>query len=459
MNFQNIRRLYFIGIGGSSMNSLAQIMSLRGYAVSGSDAQESYTTDMLIGKGIKVYIGHSEDNIRNEAPEVVVRSEAISETNPEIMWAEKNGVPVVRRAELLGFILDGYKKTIGVAGTHGKTTTTSMITSIFINADTDPSAIIGGKMTDIGSSYLIGSEELCIFESCEYKESFKFFRSDISVILNIAQDHMEYFKTLDNLIKAFSEYTKNVKPNGTLVINADDPNSLNMLERSGYSGKIVTFGLANGHFRANNIVLENGLPSFDLIFEEKDVCNIKLKIPGEHNIKNALAAAAAAYAYGLDFEMIKKGLESFSGVARRFEYHCKVNGAIIADDYGHHPDAYRAVFKTARQLGFKRIIAIHQPHTFSRTKMFMDEFVDVLSGVDKVFVLPIFAARETNDEYNIYAEDVVNKLPNGEYVESFEKVAQRVKETAQPGDIFITLGCGDVNKAAILISKLYGMPL
>ena len=227
---------------------------------------------------------------------------------------------------------------------------------------------------------------------------------------------------------------------------------------NGYEGKTVSFGLEKGRFHAKNISMDKGCGVFDLFDGENMLGTVRLAVPGAHNVKNALAAAAACTVYGLDADTVIRGLCAYSGAERRFEYHCIVNGAVIADDYGHHPDAYKVTFDTARAVGFKRIIAIHQPHTFSRTKMLMDDFVSVLSTVDHVLVAPIYAARETNDLYNIYAEDVVSRLPNGEYCESFDKIADRVFEMAQEGDLFITLGCGDIYKAAkIMINKMKEM--
>ena len=458
---QTAKKLHFMGIGGSSMSSLAQIAKRRGYTVSGSDMQTSKATEQLQNLGISVHIGQIADNIDQEKPDAVIMTDAIAPTNPERLRTEELQIPLYRRAEFLGEILDGYKTTVGIAGTHGKTTTSSMVTALFLSAKKDPSAIIGGHMNLIGASYRLGGkEDLCIFESCEFKESFRFFRPDVSIILNIGEDHMEYFKTLDNVILAFQNYLKNIKPGGTLVTNAEDENVKKMLE--GYDGNLLLFGLNNGHFRAENITLNQGLPVFDLYYhpendEKKEYFGkVELSVPGRHNVLNALASAAAGYTLGLTKEEIVQGLATYNGAGRRFEYHCTINGAIIADDYGHHPDAYKVTFKTARDLGFKRIIAIHQPHTFSRTKMLMDEFVEVLSTVDKVLIPPIYPARETNDDYNIYAQDVVARLDNAEFMEDFEHIADRVKELAQPGDLFITLGCGDINKAAILTTKKYG---
>lgn len=455
------KKLHFMGIGGSSVSSLAQIALRRGYTVSGSDMQESATIDKLRFLGISIRIGQVAENIDEESPDAVIMTDAISPDNPELKRAQELAIPVFRRAEFLGKILDGYRTTIGIAGTHGKTTTSSMITAILLTANADPSAIVGGHINLINSSYRLGkSDNLCVFESCEFKESFRFFRSDISVILNIGEDHMEYFKTRENVVNAFRNYLGNIKPGGTLITNAEDENVAEMLK--GYEGKTLLFGRYHGHFRPSKIELKHGLPSFDLNYHPRndghsEYCGrVELSVPGQHNIYNALAAAAACYACGLTFEQIIEGLHAYNGAGRRFEYHCTVNGAVVADDYAHHPDAYDVTFKTARDLGFKRIIAIHQPHTFSRTKMMMNEFVDVLSKVDHVLVTPIYAARETNDDYNIYAEDVVRRLPNAEFVPDFDAVADRIKELARPGDLFITLGCGDIYKAAILTSKKYG---
>ena len=455
MILDNIKKLYFIGIGGSSMSSLAEILKRRGYIVSGSDMQQGEAINSLKKAGINLYIGHDADNVKEEAPEIIIKTDAIADNNPEIVYAKEHNIPIFRRAELLGAILDDYLYTIGVAGTHGKTTTTSMITSIFMAAGEDPSALIGGHMKLIDASYRIGKKnKYCIFESCEFKESFLYFRADVSVILNIAKDHMEYFKTLDNLINSFRKYLDNTRELGIVVANAEDENSTKMLET--YTGTVFTFGLDKGDFTTKNIKLDKGFPEFDIHFGGEFYGHVKLAVPGRHNVKNALAAITASYISGLDKESIIKGINQYNGAGRRFEYHCTINGAVIADDYGHHPDAYKVTFQTARDLGFKRIIAIHQPHTFSRTKILMEEFVSVLGTVDKVLIPPIYPARETNDQYNVCSEDIVAKLPNSEYMKDFEQIADRIKQLAQPGDLFITLGCGDIYKAAKLTAKKYG---
>lgn len=458
MNLDGINKVYFMGIGGSSMSSLAEILLLRGYTVAGSDMQECHTVDHLRSKGIDVTVGQKAENVEKFNPDIIIKTDAIMDSNPELQYAKSHNIPVYRRAELLGFIIDGYKNAIGVAGTHGKTTTTSMITSVFLTANKDASSIIGGHMKRIDSSYYVGkTDDECIFESCEYKSSYLHFRPSISVVLNIAEDHMEYFKTLDNLINTFKKYLLNTREGGYVVTNAENENCKRMLE--GYNGKVVTFGFDKGDFTAKDIVINHGLPSFKIMYKNEEFASVSLSVPGKHNIINSLAAAAACHLAGISAEDIAAGLHDYNGTGRRFEYHCKINGAIVADDYAHHPDAYRATFNTARDLGFKRIIAIHQPHTFSRTKMLMDDFVEVLSTVDKVLIPPIYAARETNDDYHIYAQDIVARLDNAEFVPDFDAIADRIKELAQPGDLFITLGCGDIYKAAELTAKKYGEEL
>lgn len=449
------KKIYFIGIGGSSMSSLAEIMHRRGYDVSGSDMQPSHYVEHLEKVGVKCYIGQKKENVLAENPDVIIKTDAIADTNPEIAAAAEKNIPVFRRAVLLGYILDGYKTTVGVAGTHGKTTTSSMITSIMTEAVAEPSAIIGGHMKRSDSSFLAGSDEVCVFESCEYKESYLHFRPTVSVITNIAEDHMEYFKTLDNLLASFRNYLDNTRPDGTVILNAENENSAKMLSLRPYGGKVLTFGFDKGDFHTENLTCDCGLYSFDVVFSGGRQ-HISLSVPGKHNVANATAAFAAATVYGIPPEKIADGLKKFTGVGRRFEYYCKVNGAIIADDYAHHPDAYKVTLDTARSLGFKRVIAIHQPHTFSRTKMLMNEFVDVLGKFDHVIVTPIYAARETNDNYNIYAEDVVAKLSNAEYIADYTSVAHRVKQMARPGDLFITLSCGDIYRCAEEITRLYG---
>ena len=454
MTLEGVKKVYLAGIGGSSMSSLAEILYNRGFSVCGSDMQTSATTDRLSSLGIKVYIGHSENNVKNEMPDVIVRTDAVMENNPEISYALQVGIPVHRRAELLGLILDGYKAPIGVAGTHGKTTTSGMIASVIAASGADYSAIIGGKVKQLESSYIIGREDnYCVFESCEYKDSYHSFKPFVSVILNIAEDHMEYFKTLENLISSFKKYLRNTKEGGTVVYNAECENSLTMIDD--YKGQKVSYGIVRGEVTASDIFSRNGLYGFTVMYHGEKFCDVSLSVPGEHNVKNALAAAAAAIVLGISPEAVSKGLHDFAGTKRRFEYHCTVNGAVIADDYAHHPDAYEVTFKTARELGFKRVIAIHQPHTFSRTKMLMNDFAKVLSQVDHVIVSPIYAARETNDQYNVYAEDLVALLPNAEYQPDFEHIADRVKAMAQPGDLFITLGCGNIYLAAELITRKY----
>ena len=448
-NLKKYNKLHFIGVGGSGMFPLVQILHSQGHTISGSDNNPGDTIDQERAMGVDVTIGHSAENLKDT--QAVVYSAAIMQDNVELVAARERGIPTIERSEMLGLITRRYNNCVCVSGTHGKTTTTSMLTHLMLAADLDPSAVIGGKLNAINGSGRAGNSETMVVEACEYVDTFLHLFPNVSVILNIDEDHMEYFKTRENLINSFKKYLKNTKPGGTVVYNAEDEASLEMID--GYDGNTVSFGLEKGRFHAKNISMDKGCGVFDLFDGENMLGTVRLAVPGAHNVKNALAAAAACTVYGFGADTVIKGLCAYSGAERRFEYHCTVNGAVIADDYGHHPDAYKVTFDTARAVGFKRIIAIHQPHTFSRTKMLMDDFVSVLSTVDHVLVAPIYAARETNDLYNIYAEDVVSRLPNGEYCESFDKIADRVFEMAREGDLFITLGCGDIYKAAKLITK------
>jgi len=359
---------------------------------------------------------------------------------------------------VLGALLAEFDCPIGVAGTNGKTTASSMLASVFTAARKDTSFIIGGTVKQFSSGWRYGeSRGFCIFESCEFRSSFLNFFPKISLILNISEDHMEYFKTRENLIGEFKKYVANTPSDGTVVYNCECEAS--RIAVSDFSGRKVTFGEKEGDFTFTAVSLENGLYSADILKNGEFFCRARLRVPGRHNLLNAVAAAAVADAAGLDPSAVEGGLSSYEGALRRFEYHCEINGAVVADDYGHHPDAYAVTFKAARDLGFKRIIAVHQPHTYSRTRMLMNEFADVLSSVDKVLVTPIYAARETNEEYNVSSEELVALLPNAELVPDFDAVADRIKELAQPGDLFITLGCGDIYKAARLTARKYGEKL
>ena len=453
MTLDGVKKVYLAGIGGSSMSSLAEILFNRGYSVSGSDMQNSATTERLSSLGIKVYIGHSEDNIKNECPEVIIRTDAVQENNPEIAYALQMGIPVHRRAELLGMILDGYKTPVGVAGTHGKTTTSGMIASIIAASGTDYSAIIGGKVKQLDSSYIIGREDnVCVFESCEYKDSFLSFFPSIAVILNAEYDHADYFKDFDAYIASFKKYLDHAR-GGAACVNFDSEGAV--LASDGYCGELYSYGIENKNARiiAENITFTNGRPEFDIIFDKKFFAHVKLSVFGMHNVYNTLASAGVALACGItDGEAFASSAHSFAGIKRRFEYRMSLNGAEIYDDYAHHPTEITATLSAARKICKGKLTVVFQPHTYSRTAALLDDFASSLENCDEAVIADIYPARET-DTLGMSAELLAGKIPKGKYVGGFEKTAEYIKSIAAPDDTVIIMGAGDVNKIIDILSS------
>lgn len=436
-----VKRIHLVGIGGVSMSGLAAVLKHNGYEVSGSDIKEGEVIERLRRNDIKVYIGHSPDNLHNT--ELLVHTAAAKEDNPEIAAARRYGIPVFERASLLGAVMRKYHCPIGVAGTHGKTTTTSMISSILLSAGKDPTVMVGGDLSLIGGNLHIGHGDYFVFESCEYVDSFLSFYPKISVILNIDEDHLDYFKDLNAIITSFKKYTNNTQNGGTLIINEEDENSKSL--KYDYNGKILTFGAKIGDFHAENIKYNNKLPEFDVISPEGIYAHIKLRVFGEHNIKNGVAACAAAYSAGIGGEIAAKGLYAFTGTGRRFEMIGEKGGITVIDDYAHHPTEIEATLKTAMTLGFKRVVCVFQPHTFTRTKALFKEFVEALSIPDKTILADIYPARE-EDIYNISSKDLADKIKNSSYLGSFDNITGYLKENLKEGDLLITMGAGDIYK-------------
>jgi UDP-N-acetylmuramate--alanine ligase len=458
---QTQKRIHMIGIGGSGMYPLAQILHSRGYSLTGSDNNETDTVEAVRSMGISVVMGHKQacaavfhggdPTIR--LPDLVVRSAAIKDDNPEIIAAREQNITVMERSELLGLITAQYDKAICVSGTHGKTTVSSMLTYIFLTAGVDASAVIGGKLKILdGGSGRTGSSDVMICEACEYSDTFLQLRPDVSVILNINCDHLEYFKTMENLVLSFTKFCNITSK--TLVINADDENTVLAVKNSDFSGRIVTFGWSEtSDFYPANI---DGR-SFDLMYGGDFLVRIKLNVPGEHNILNAVAACSTAYNVGVSEAALAKGLESFTGAGRRFEVLSCINGITVVDDYAHHPTEITATLRAAKSMNFKRLWAVHQPFTYSRTKSMLDEFALSLSIADRVTLTEIMGGRETNN-FDVSTKDLsalISKHKGCEWFATFEEVAEQVASNAQDGDLIITLGCGDVNKVAkIIVEKL-----
>lgn len=446
------KHIHFIGIGGSGMYPLAQILHSKGYYLTGSDNNETSTLEAVRSMGIPVTLGQKAENI--EGADCIVFSAAIMEDNPELIAAreaEKKGVKLAERAELLGLVTDQFSKAFCVSGTHGKTTASSMLTSILLAADVDPSAVIGGKLRAIGGSGRAGKSEYMVCEACEFKDTFLHLFPNISIILNIDEDHMDYFKTMDNLKNSFAKFCG--LTTDLIIADGDDANVREVLKKCKTSAKIITFGETefNNFFPTNIKKISDFhwrfvLWHIDTNIDE-ELCVIDIHVPGKHNVYNAVAAAAAAYSAGISIDAIQKGLSDFTGAMRRFEKLAEVNGVTFVDDYGHHPAEITATLKTAKNMQFKRVWVVHQPFTYSRTAMLLDDFAAALSIADKVVLTEIMGGREKNT-YNIYSKDLAEKIDGCVWFPTFEETARYVVDNVQSGDLVITTSCGDVYKVA-----------
>lgn len=457
------KHIHFIGIGGSGMYPLAQILHSDGYYLTGSDNNETETLEAVRKMGIPVFLGQKAQNI--EGADLIVHTAAIMADNPELIAAKASGVTVLERSSLLGIITSWYDNAICVSGTHGKTTTTSMITQILYTAKVDLSAFIGGKLPCIGGSGLAGKSDIMICEACEFVDTFLKLYPDCAVILNIDEDHLDYFKNLDNIIKSFHKFSEMATK--SLIVNGDDQNTLKAIE--GISGKeIITFGLdSKNDYYAKDITKISGMETEYTLMHKKEVLGkIKLHVAGMHNIMNSLAAVASAFYAGASFEDIKQGLSDFRGAGRRFELIGKARGVTIADDYAHHPTELSVTLQASMEMGYNRVWAVFQPFTFSRTAMLLDDFIKALSIPDIAILTDIMGSREKNT-YNIYTRNLGEKIKecvffpqdeSTEYTderkyENFNQVCDYVCENAEDGDLVITLGCGDVYKVAKMIYK------
>ena len=433
-------RAHLVGIGGVSMAPLAEVLHGAGLTITGSDMRESGTVEHLRSLGIPVSIGQSAENLGDA--QLVIRTAAAHDDNPEISGARARGIPVFERAQAWGAIMRQYKNALCVSGTHGKTTTTSMCTHIIMAAGLDPTVMIGGTLPLLGAGHRVGHGDTIILESCEYCNSFLSFFPTIAVILNVDADHLDFFKDLQDVEKSFRAFADLVPRNtGLIVANADDANTMTTLR--GEERPILTFGLAKGDVHAAGLTYENGLPSFDIIHEGTPFAHITLQVPGEHNVRNALAAAASCISLGVEASAVEKGLAAFRGAGRRFEKKGSCNGADIYDDYAHHPSEVKALLDMAMTLGYKRVICAFQPHTYSRTKALFHEFTEVLTRPDMTLLAEIYAAREDNT-LGISSKDLCQHIPGSEYFPTLKALTARLKELAQPGDLILTVGAGDI---------------
>lgn len=446
----NAKKLHFVGIGGSGMCPLAEILHSKGYIITGSDVNEGDTIDRIRSLGIKVFMGHKAENVGDA--DILVHTAAVHEDNPELQYAKQHGIPVIERSILLGMVSRKFPNTIAVSGTHGKTTTTSMISQIMIYAGIDPTIIIGGKLPLIESNGRGGKSDIMVCEACEYVDTFLQLTPAVSVILNIDADHLDYFGTLENIIKSFRQFA--TQTTSTLIVNGDDDNSMKAV--NGLNKEIITFGLNNRNsYYAENICVANGSYfNYDLMSGGKKLCHIELGVPGKHNILNSLGAAAACLNAGVSSSDIEKYIKTFRGAGRRFEIYGDFKGVTLADDYAHHPHEITATLDAARHLTKNKLWAIFQPFTFSRTKTWLNEFAQSLSVADHVILAEIMGSRETNI-YNVHSSDIAAKLNNAVCIDAFEDIADYIVKNAQPGDFVITMGGGDIYKAAKLIRQKY----
>ncbi len=442
---ENVKRIHMIGIGGSGMCPLAEILHSKGYSLTGSDNNESDPLKRIKALGIKVFMGHSKDNI--EGAELIVYSAAISKDNPELVAAEEKGIPTMERSHLLGALTRRFDNVIGVCGTHGKTTVSSMITHILILNKQDPTAVIGGKLPLINSNGIAGKSETMVCESCEFVDTFLQLSPDIAVLLNIDNDHLDYFKTMDNLVLSFHKF---LAMSNKCYINGDDALCIKAAENT--DAEIITFGFSDKNdYYAENIKSGKFGFSFDVMKKKEKITRLDMHIPGKHNILNGLAGFAVAFEQGVKAEGIKKALESFTGAGRRFEF-LGDYGFCLADDYAHHPTEIKATLSAAKELNYNNVIAVFQPFTFSRTALLKDEFIEALSIADKVILTPIMGSREINT-YGISSEDLAEKLNDAIVVDGFDNIADKIIEIAKDGDIVITMGGGDIYKAAHIVQE------
>ena len=437
------RKGHLIGIGGVSMSPLAEVLRGMGLQISGSDINESENVTHLRSLGIEVVHGHHAETI-TPALDFIVRTAAVHDDNPEVTAARAQGIPVFERTEAWGAIMTDYKNALCISGTHGKTTTTSMSTHILMAAEMDPTVMIGGTLPLLHAGHRVGAGDTIVMESCEYCNSFLNFYPTIAVILDIEADHLDFFKDLEDVKKSFREFASHVPESGTIIANMDDENTMDALRPLGRA--LMTFGMTDkADVWPRNIVSVGTQTDFDIMHGDALFTHVSIHVPGIHNVKNALAASAAAICLGCGPLAVRYGLGAFNGAGRRFEFKGKFNGADVYDDYAHHPGELKALLDTVEGLGYKRTVVVFQPHTYSRTKALFDDFVEQLRRPDMTILAEIYAAREQNT-IGISSKDISDRIENSMYFDSFDEILKTLRWTAAPGDIILTVGAGDIYK-------------
>lgn len=444
----NIKKAHVVGIGGVSMSAIAEYLLDNNIIVTGSDRQKSDITTKLEGMGVTVFYSHNKSNITDQ--DIVIKTAAVKDDSPEIVASKELGIKVLERAEFLGEVQKQYNNVICVAGTHGKTSTTSMISSILLGNDADPTIMVGSYLDLIDGTYKNGTNEYFLIESCEYCNSFLSFKPTIAVINNIEADHLDFFKDLDDVITSFSKFANLVPDCGVIVYNSDDKNVCKSL--IGLEKNKISFGLENADIHPRNIQNKNEYYTFDAYYKDFCLGEFTLSIPGEHNLYNALASIAVAYFINMDMNISSNYLSKFTGPQRRFQRIGEFNGALVVDDYAHHPTEVKTTLETASKMGFNRVICVFQSHTYTRTIALYDEFIEALKLCDYLIMAEIYSAREIN-ETGITAKSMVEKIENATFIEDFNEIELHLKQIAEPGDLIITMGAGELNKIAYNLVK------
>ena len=454
INLPDYKKVHCIGIGGIGLSAVAEILISRGYEVSGSDMRESDITEKLIGDGADIYLGHRAKNV--EGKELVIYSSAIGMDNPELARAKELGIPTITRAQALGALMEGYENSIAISGTHGKTTTTSMVSLILKDANKEPTILIGGNLSEIDGNVYVGGHKYFVTEACEYMDSFLNLKPSIEIILNIDSDHLDYFKDVEHIARSFDKFASLVPKDGAVIAYDANPFVKSVIEGL---PNAITFGLSEScDYYASDINFDSeGLPEFDVNHGGEVLCRIKLSVPGEHNILNALASFTCAHILGVDVDDIVKTLGKYTGTQSRFDVLGRTsNGLKIVDDYAHHPTEIKATLAAVRNMKHNNLWCLFQPHTYTRTMALLDDFSTAFDEADKIVLAEIYAAREKNI-YKISSRTLMNRIkeedPSKEvyFFKDFDEIANFVYNNAEEGDLVITMGAGDIYKVGEMI--------
>ena len=462
INLNSINKIHMIGIGGISMSGVAVMLKKAGFNVSGSDTMDGDMVKILRDEGINVFIGHNKELVKNA--ELVIYTAAVKENDEELVEAKSLNIPTLERAPFIKLLLEKYNKPICIAGMHGKTTTTSMIASAFIHLNTNPTVLVGSKLKELGDvNYLIGNNEYFVLEACEYVDSFLNFPPHTAIILNIEEEHLDYFKDLNQIKESFIKFISMLPKNGNLIINKDDENCMDVLDKlstfiSDNDINVLTYSITDksATLYADNIQInENGCYKYDLYLNSEYITEISLSAPGRHNVLNSLATAGSIYSNGLDILDAKDSIESFTGASRRFEYKKTIgNNVNVYDDYAHHPTEIKATLESAKNKTKNNVIAVFQPHTYSRTKLLFNEFSHAFDNADLVILTDIYAAREIDDgsiSSKMLADELLKNGINAVYISSFDDIAKKINEVIETGDIVLTIGAGTITKLSDLL--------